>query len=53
MKNILQSSIEKYGYIGVKKVGFVRDDWFTIANERLEETIKIQNQQLEEKANCF
>lgn len=48
MRNILQRSIEKYGYIGVKKVGFVRDDWFTIANERLEETIKIQNQQLEE-----
>lgn len=48
LKYILQSSISEHGYIGVKKNGFFRKDFWNIINERLEKSLEIKKQMLEE-----
>lgn len=45
MRDILQKSIEKHGYIGVNKNGLLREDWMDISSERLEEQLKVMKRQ--------
>lgn len=45
MKDILQKSIKKHGYIGVNRNGFLRDDWVDISSERLKEQMKVMERQ--------
>lgn len=45
MRDILKKSIEKHGYIGVNKNGFLREDWMDISSERLEEQLKVMKRQ--------
>lgn len=48
LRDILISSIKKSGYIGIKKNGFVRDDWFEVMNERLQQSIEVLKQEFED-----
>lgn len=48
MREILQKSIEKDGFIGIKKNGFVRKDWLDVMIDRTRQGLEVRRQELEE-----